>query len=415
MRITSDNYDGQLADITFTPCSGGTINIGNVTLPYYYQSDYYYGIYNLYFPDFDKTCTLEVPCLSPTPTQTPTQTPTRTPAPSPTQTPTNTPTPTKTPTPTPTSTKTPVLPCFGYLYNFYAITGSSTQSITSSDDWEVPSKTDFDNLLITVANNANVLKLVDTTIYWNGFNTSATNSSGFSGIGNGMRSTGFFSQRQISLYKSKTPFTSSEDYHLVLNASLSTATVNFGSSREIGGPVRLVKNSTILSPGQTGTYTGNDGKTYPTICIGTQEWMSKDLREEMYRNLSSIPNVTNQTTWDGLTTGAYSIYNNDSYNISGCPTPPSPVAMTMLFFPSSTDLEACARIVSGLFPTVTRFSTSSYIEVGETIYDGPGLTNPLTQPVPGYYGYTITPGPLYAWVYVGTNGVVINSGYCSTV
>jgi hypothetical protein len=102
MRITSDNYDGQLANITFTPCSGGTINIGNVTLPYYYQSDYYYGIYNLYFPDFNKTCTLEVPCLSPTPTQTPTQTPTRTPAPSPTQTPTNTPTPTKTPTPTPT-------------------------------------------------------------------------------------------------------------------------------------------------------------------------------------------------------------------------------------------------------------------------------------------------------------------------
>jgi hypothetical protein len=87
--------------------------------------------------------------------------------------------------------------------------------------------------------------------------------------------------------------------------------------------------------------------------------------------------------------------------------------MTMLFSPSSTDLEACARIVSGLFPTVTRYSTSSYLDVGETIYNGPGLTNPFTQSVPGYYGYTITPGPLYAWAYVDTNGVVINSGYCS--
>jgi hypothetical protein len=87
--------------------------------------------------------------------------------------------------------------------------------------------------------------------------------------------------------------------------------------------------------------------------------------------------------------------------------------MTMLFFPSSTDLEACARIVSGLFPITTRYSTSSYLDVGETIYNGPGLTNPLTQSFPGYYGYIITPGPVYAWAYVDTNGVVINSGYCS--
>ena len=68
MLITTDNYDGQLADITFYPCSGGSINIGEVLLPYNYLSGYYYGTYNIYFPDFDKTCTLDVPCLTPTPT-----------------------------------------------------------------------------------------------------------------------------------------------------------------------------------------------------------------------------------------------------------------------------------------------------------------------------------------------------------
>ena len=232
--------------------------------------------------------------------------------------PTPTVTPTKTLTPTPTTTPSN-LACFGYLYNFYAITGTTSQSLTSSDDWSVPTKSDFDNLLITVANNANVLKLVDTTIYWNGFNISATNSSGFSGIGNGLRnSLGFFNQKQISLYKTKTIFDASGDYHLVLSAGISSANVIYGSTRQTGGPVRLVKNSTLLSPGQTGIYTGNDGKTYTTICIGTQEWMSKDLREEMYRNLSAIPNVTDQTTWGGLTTGAYCIYNNDPNNVSGC-------------------------------------------------------------------------------------------------
>ena len=48
-----------------------------------------------------------------------------------------------------------------------------------------------------------------------------------------------------------------------------------------GASIRLVKNSTTLTPGQTGTYIGNDGTTYNTICIGTQEWMSEDLREEL--------------------------------------------------------------------------------------------------------------------------------------
>ena len=70
MIITTDTYNGQLAYITFYPCSGGSINIGEVLLPYNYQSDYYYGTYNLYFSDYDKTCTLVVPCLTPIPTPT---------------------------------------------------------------------------------------------------------------------------------------------------------------------------------------------------------------------------------------------------------------------------------------------------------------------------------------------------------
>jgi uncharacterized protein (TIGR02145 family) len=205
------------------------------------------------------------------------------------------------------------------LYNFYAITGSTTQSLTSSSDWEVPSKTDFDNLLVSVSSDSRALRLVDTSTYWNASNTNATNSSGFGGIGDGVRnSTGFINQKVISLYKSRTPLSSTQDYHLALLSGELIATVSFGSVKENGGPVRLVKNTTTLTPGQTGTYTGNDGKTYNTICIGTQEWMSEDLRETKYRGLSVIPNVTAQSTWNGLTTGAYCIYNNDSTNVAGC-------------------------------------------------------------------------------------------------
>jgi hypothetical protein len=77
LEITTENYNGQLADITFLPCSGGSIYIGQVILPYYYDNSYYYGTYHIYIPNFDKYCDLVIPC--PTPTSTPKPTPTPTP------------------------------------------------------------------------------------------------------------------------------------------------------------------------------------------------------------------------------------------------------------------------------------------------------------------------------------------------
>ena len=48
-RITSPYYSGQTAEIIFSPCSGGTINLGTHLLPYDYVSDNYEGSYSLYF------------------------------------------------------------------------------------------------------------------------------------------------------------------------------------------------------------------------------------------------------------------------------------------------------------------------------------------------------------------------------
>lgn len=83
IQITSNNYSGQIADITFYPCSGGTISLGEHTIPYSYESTYYYGLYSLYFSAYNSTCTYDIVCPSPTPTSTttPTVTPTITPTP----------------------------------------------------------------------------------------------------------------------------------------------------------------------------------------------------------------------------------------------------------------------------------------------------------------------------------------------
>lgn len=134
LKIVSTNYNGQTAVITFYPDTGGTINIGTVTLPYDYVAPYFYGTYSLFFPAFGSTCTLYVEdesgnfllqengdyifqenyskiiietAISPTPSVTPTVTPSVTLTPTMSVTPTPTPTPTitmsLTPTPSPTS------------------------------------------------------------------------------------------------------------------------------------------------------------------------------------------------------------------------------------------------------------------------------------------------------------------------
>ena len=100
IQLQSTNYNGQLANITFYPCSGGTISLGNQTIPYTYTNDNYEGTYDLFFSAFNQTCQLVITCLTPTPTTTTTPTVT------PTITPTNTSTPTNTPSITPTITPT---------------------------------------------------------------------------------------------------------------------------------------------------------------------------------------------------------------------------------------------------------------------------------------------------------------------
>jgi len=130
--IESVNYDGELANIIFTPDNEDiSINLGDVVLPFLFEPCNLvpprerFGFYTIL--TYNPRCTnfLRVPRTTPTPTPTPTPTHTQTPTPTPTMTPTPTfdpclvPTPTPTvtvtatitPTPTPTPTETCTNPC----------------------------------------------------------------------------------------------------------------------------------------------------------------------------------------------------------------------------------------------------------------------------------------------------------------
>ncbi|HEY5592356.1 MAG TPA: fibrobacter succinogenes major paralogous domain-containing protein [Paludibacter sp.] len=57
-----------------------------------------------------------------------------------------------------------------------------------------------------------------------------------------------------------------------------------------------------------------DGNNYTTVTIGTQTWMVENLKTTHYRNGDAIANVTGNTAWTGLSTGARCDYNNDATN-----------------------------------------------------------------------------------------------------
>ena len=50
------------------------------------------------------------------------------------------------------------------------------------------------------------------------------------------------------------------------------------------------------------------------VTIGTQIWTTTNLDVETYRDGTPIPQVTNQTTWNSLTTGAWCYYANSTAN-----------------------------------------------------------------------------------------------------
>ena len=59
-----------------------------------------------------------------------------------------------------------------------------------------------------------------------------------------------------------------------------------------------------------------DGNKYDIVTIGTQVWMKQNLNTSRYNNGTAIPNVSDNTIWGGLSTGARCYYNNDSVTYS---------------------------------------------------------------------------------------------------
>ena len=56
--------------------------------------------------------------------------------------------------------------------------------------------------------------------------------------------------------------------------------------------------------------------TYGVVEIGDQCWFAENLRTTVYADGSAIPEVTDNTAWSGLSTGARCDYDNDASNVA---------------------------------------------------------------------------------------------------
>lgn len=75
------------------------------------------------------------------------------------------------------------------------------------------------------------------------------------------------------------------------------------------------KTTAVFNQSKTyGTVTDFDGNVYKTITISTQTWMAENLRTTHYQNGEAIPEVTDNTAWPNLSTGAYCNYKNTRNN-----------------------------------------------------------------------------------------------------
>ncbi len=92
--------------------------------------------------------------------------------------------------------------------------------------------------------------------------------------------------------------------------SLTGDTLKFENGNYVIIPGLSAANPTI----KKNIVTDIDGNNYKFVVIGNQTWMSENLKTTKYNDGTNIPNVTDNTLWSNLSSGAWSYYNNDIEN-----------------------------------------------------------------------------------------------------
>ena len=201
---------------------------------------------------------------------------------------------------------------YGRLYNYYATSNSNFTPV----GWHIPTGSEF-NTLISVLTPNEGSKLQESGLtYWKTYGI-GTNSSGFNGRGAGTRTaSGDWNTNPLktsTAYRTST-VGSYEHVNYKLVDGVYTLNNDFRgntSFNKSGNSVRLIKDDS----NDPGLLTDLDGNVYRTTKIGDQVWLADNWACTKLNDGTPIPNVTDDTSWATLITGAYCNYNNDISNV----------------------------------------------------------------------------------------------------
>ena len=216
---------------------------------------------------------------------------------------------------------------YGLLYNWFAISGSGSSSISSSDDWTVLTKTQFDAARTYVGGSNYSYKVKEVGYdFWeyNASTTPGTNETGLTYRGVGYRDyTGAFANKLRYIYV----WESSYDITRAWQNNVRSDNDSWGGNvynKKAGFSVRLVKSASGISDGETTTYTGNDGQEYTAVALNQLYWTQQNLKETKLRDGTIIPfhGADNDTAftnaeWAALTTAGVCAWGNNLNNV-GC-------------------------------------------------------------------------------------------------
>jgi len=196
---------------------------------------------------------------------------------------------------------------YGYLYNWYAASNSKI----APSGWHIPSNSEFISLSSYLGGDSiSGLHLKEAGYtHWIKPTSplSGDNSSGFNGYGGGVAGLVFNGLGQNGYFWSTTDQMYGNAYSMTVQNTTNLCNPSFPDYYNLGFSLRLLKNDSI----NPGTVTDYDGNVYNCVTIGTQVWINKNFICIHLNDGTIIPNVTDRTAWDSLTTLAWCVFNND--------------------------------------------------------------------------------------------------------
>lgn len=228
---------------------------------------------------------------------------------------------------------------YGFLYNWHALTNGVSGSdgrgtrgivnINTTGNWRVPTDAQWDTLIgyidpgfspiPTIGSQSGtvggILK-IGGTADWFPSNVGATNGVGFTSLPGSVRNPPFGLPNISTYYWTSTENFGANGFYRGLSGG--NASIDRGAAAKYTGmSVRIFRNASVtellLTDGTWiyNAYQDNTGNYYNGVKIGTQVWITENLRDEFYNDGTPIVNIIDDPTWLADTTGAYCSYNNN--------------------------------------------------------------------------------------------------------